>query len=347
MLFLLYERSLNLLLGLLMLEQKEPTTIDESDPFPDSIRANSLGSPAPMNGLNTGALILDKQKRVVAGNTWLQAERRKPLHQVIPTDFTRLVHQNGERLARCVYVYAQDAREWGLPSVLSPAIERPVLSLHPPHHCHAVLDQQVTISSLQNDGRQYCLIQVVDMSIVVSRERMLRQKAEDARAADRALEKANAALLELATRDGLTGIANRRCFGATSPSSGTEASTTAQYHHDQYRPFQAVERQVRSSGGRRMPPAGRSCSQRSDHLPHRSDRSIRGRRIRRSVAERLRAAAQSLEGNSQTPACTISVGVAMCQPSPTGNALQRLQHADAALYHAKEGGRNRVVAAAA
>ena len=57
-------------------------------------------------------------------------------------------------------------------------------------------------------------------------------------------------------------------------------------------------------------------------------------------AEHLRAAVQSLEFPDQ-PGLDISISVGLATPPPGGHLRSWLEAADAALYRAKHGGRNR------
>ena len=63
-------------------------------------------------------------------------------------------------------------------------------------------------------------------------------------------------------------------------------------------------------------------------------------------AERLRAAVEGLAlphpGSGVSPFVTVSLGVAWARPVPSGEWRDALAAADAALYRAKQGGRNRV-----
>jgi len=64
------------------------------------------------------------------------------------------------------------------------------------------------------------------------------------------------------------------------------------------------------------------------------------------MAERLRAACEALAiphlASPVSPVVTISLGVASCVPSAESSAEFLIAQADAALYRAKEAGRNRV-----
>lgn len=64
----------------------------------------------------------------------------------------------------------------------------------------------------------------------------------------------------------------------------------------------------------------------------------------RALAERLRAAVERGIEGSPLPVVTISIGLAQFRPGDDGDSL--LARADAALYEAKQGGRNRVRRAA-
>ena len=77
------------------------------------------------------------------------------------------------------------------------------------------------------------------------------------------LRVANAHLEALARHDSLSGLANRRSFdaearGRMAPERATEDAACAD--HDRYRPFQDVQRPLRSPGGRRLSARGRCCA---------------------------------------------------------------------------------------
>jgi diguanylate cyclase (GGDEF)-like protein len=67
----------------------------------------------------------------------------------------------------------------------------------------------------------------------------------------------------------------------------------------------------------------------------------------RSLPEQLRQQiielAISHEGSHVAPMITVSVGVALADPSSGRSLTGAIQAADEALYEAKQGGRNRVV----
>ncbi len=67
-----------------------------------------------------------------------------------------------------------------------------------------------------------------------------------------------------------------------------------------------------------------------------------------AIAEEIRRAVErvSIEHEGQKAGVTISLGVAVGVPVPSGNPIPLLSKADQALYQAKESGRNRVAVAA-
>jgi diguanylate cyclase (GGDEF)-like protein len=58
------------------------------------------------------------------------------------------------------------------------------------------------------------------------------------------------------------------------------------------------------------------------------------------IAERIRSLISELVVEDRQ--VTVSIGVASCPPLEPGDPLTLVRFADAALYRAKEGGRNRV-----
>jgi diguanylate cyclase (GGDEF)-like protein len=171
-------------------------------------------------------------------------------------------------------------------------------------------------------------------------------------------KKAQIALEQLATRDGLTGLANRRCFDITLLAEWQRALRQQQplsllmvdvdnfkQYNDAYghlggdeclqRIANAVASEMRANdlvaryGGEEF----------AVILPN---QSLKGAAI---VAERIRCRVEQLHLPNLGTAkqfVTVSIGAATALPSPENESSQLVATADAALYRAKHMGRNRI-----
>jgi diguanylate cyclase (GGDEF)-like protein len=171
-------------------------------------------------------------------------------------------------------------------------------------------------------------------------------------------KKAQIALEQLATRDGLTGLANRRCFDLTLLAEWQRALRQQQplsllmvdvdnfkQYNDAYghlggdeclqRIANAVASEMRANdlvaryGGEEF----------AVILPN---QSLKGAAI---VAERIRCRVEQLHLPNLGTAkqfVTVSIGAATALPSPENESSQLVATADAALYRAKHMGRNRI-----
>jgi diguanylate cyclase (GGDEF)-like protein/PAS domain S-box-containing protein len=171
-------------------------------------------------------------------------------------------------------------------------------------------------------------------------------------------KRAQVALEQLATRDGLTGLANRRCFDDTLHGEWQRALRQQQplsllmvdvdnfkQYNDGYghlggdeclqRIATAVANEMRANdlvaryGGEEF----------AVILPN---QSLKGAAI---VAERIRCRVEQLHLpnlGSQPHMVTVSIGAATALPSPDTDPSQLVATADSALYRAKHMGRNRI-----
>ncbi len=173
------------------------------------------------------------------------------------------------------------------------------------------------------------------------------------------LRLANAKLTVLASRDGLTGIANRRAFDERCADEWNRAVRShqplglAMIDIDHFKQFNDLYGHLAGDGCLRAVATSLArVVQRPEDLvarfggeefalllPHTSDSGTR------AVAEALRSAVLDLEiihRGSPWSRVTVSIGFATVTPAP-GELLAGLVHrADAALYRAKHLGRNRV-----
>ena len=228
------------------------------------------------------------------------------------------------------------------------------------------------IEALMNRAERSAIVQVSDFSIfetAVVLEGQVRQRTEELQAAlreneriNRALEEANRRLAVLSTTDALTGVANRRRFAEVLAAEWGRAQRSDaclgavmvdidrfKLYNDRYGHLAGdacLRRVAATLAANVRGPADVVARYGGEEfaaiLP-----GARGEDAQK-VGERLRAAVVLLaEPHDGTPLgiVTISVGTASTVPAPDVSPDRLLESADAALYRAKERGRNRVVGA--
>lgn len=169
---------------------------------------------------------------------------------------------------------------------------------------------------------------------------------------------AQIALEQLATRDGLTGLANRRCFDDTLRAEWARAQRQHQplsllmVDVDNFKAYNDAHGHLGGDECLKRIATAVASEMRANDLVARyggeefavilPNQSLKGAAI---VAERIRCRVERLEvPNFLAPIqhVTVSIGAATALPSPDTNASQLVAIADAALYRAKHMGRNRI-----
>lgn len=225
------------------------------------------------------------------------------------------------------------------------------------------------IEALMNRAERSATVQVSDFSVFESAivlEGQVRQRTEELHAAlqeneriNRALEEANRRLEVLSTTDPLTGLANRRRFAEVLAAEWGRAQRSDvplgavmvdidhfKLYNDRYGHLAGdacLKRVAATLAANVRGPADVVAryggEEFSTILPGAGIADVL------KVGERLRAAVADLgEPHLGMPIglVTISVGTASTFPAPEGNPDLLLLAADAALYRAKDQGRNRV-----
>lgn len=168
---------------------------------------------------------------------------------------------------------------------------------------------------------------------------------------------AQAALEQLATRDGLTGLANRRCFDDTLEAEWARALRQMQplsllmVDVDNFKAYNDAHGHLGGDECLKRVARAVASEMRANDLVARyggeefavvlPNQSLKGAAI---VAERIRSRVEQL----QLPCCfaaghvTVSIGAATAIAGPDNHANQLVAIADAALYRAKHLGRNRI-----
>jgi diguanylate cyclase (GGDEF)-like protein/PAS domain S-box-containing protein len=169
---------------------------------------------------------------------------------------------------------------------------------------------------------------------------------------------AQAALEQLATRDGLTGLANRRCFDETLHAEWARAARQRQplsllmVDVDNFKAYNDANGHLGGDECLKRIAAAVAGEMRANDLVARyggeefavilPNQSLKGAA---SVAERIRTRVEQLQvTNRLEPGrrVTVSIGAATAIAAPDNSASDLVATADAALYRAKHMGRNRI-----
>ena len=166
-------------------------------------------------------------------------------------------------------------------------------------------------------------------------------------------KQAQVALQQLATRDGLTGLANRRCFDDTLHAEWNRAMRAQQplsllmVDVDNFKAYNDANGHLGGDECLKRIAEAVACEMRANDLVARyggeefavilPNQSLKGAAI---VAERIRCRVERLQAPARR--VTVSIGAATAVVSDEHTASELVAIADAALYRAKHLGRNRI-----
>ncbi|MGH8853844.1 MAG: sensor domain-containing diguanylate cyclase [Telluria sp.] len=168
---------------------------------------------------------------------------------------------------------------------------------------------------------------------------------------------AQVALEQLATRDGLTGLANRRCFDDTLHAEWARALrqqlplSLLMVDVDNFKAYNDANGHLGGDECLKRVARAVASEMRANDLVARyggeefavilPNQSLKGAAI---VAERIRSRVEQLQLPSTSPTrhVTVSIGAATAHAGPDSSASELVATADAALYRAKHMGRNRI-----
>ena len=152
-----------------------------------------------IDNLEVGVIIINAERRVVRWNHWLATRN---CHSAEQADGQLLFELLPEIIGTRLEMAIDQAIRNRMPSLLSPALHGTLLPLYQnaeDRQRNRRMHQLIHVIPITDAPRQAaCLIQISDMSATVSRERVLRQQAENLR--------------RNSFVDPLTGIFNRRKF---------------------------------------------------------------------------------------------------------------------------------------
>jgi diguanylate cyclase (GGDEF)-like protein/PAS domain S-box-containing protein len=312
---------------------------------PDRLRA-------AFDGLTEGVALLDTRGRVVLANTALRemaAAQADKMH--------------GRELADAAQLkLAQPAATLPWEDVLRTAQVVRGVAVHigageqrrsGVMNCSPITDPQGNVRG--------CLATVGDVTQIERSNGELRAAMAELERSRAQIEAQNQELIKLATRDSLTGLLNRRAFFDTArnivarnaKSGGYVAVLMLDVDHfksvnDKYghavgdHVLQGVARQLTESLREQDLVARYGGEEFCVLIEGMNELDAYGRaeRVRRTI--QFQAGRKLLDGRDLV--VTVSIGVCGCPPGP-GDLNELLKRADAALYEAKRGGRNRVVLA--
>ena len=302
--------------------------------------------PRTLDLLNGGMVVLDAAHRIVLWNRWMAARSGYAARRVQGRSLFEVFPElRGARVETAVLAALGAGVAANLPQGQEPA---PFPLREAGSFDGARIDQAVSVTPFTEEGERYCLIEVRDVSGTVDRERQLREHAETLRARSYV--------------DGLTGIANRRYFDvaldrelrragrAGSPLSlllmdidSFKAYNDHFGHQQGDACLTAVAQALAAMLKRPADVAARYGGEEfAAILPDTTleQACAHANAIREHVAALALAQAPA----AVHPVITLSIGVASFDKARLSDAAALIAAADRALYAAKRGGRDRVVA---
>ncbi|MGZ5011126.1 MAG: GGDEF domain-containing protein [Methylobacter sp.] len=297
------------------------------------------------NALNLGLIVVDADGKVLLWNNWIarhsDINEADALNRQFEQVFTEPVPPSFLTALRNTLAYR-------LPVVLSTALHRTPLPLYNASETNqrqTRMYQSITIAPIQSQlNEACCLIQVADSSTSIKREKILRSHSE--------------MLKKEATTDGLTDICNRRFFDAHYEIAVADAKRQKyplsifmididffKSYNDHYghiagdKIIKRVAKTLKSQLSRATDIIARYGGEEFVLItPHLNQKTAE------QFAEKLRNAVFNLAiphtGSLHFERITISIGLCTGIPKINDNMLNQ---ADAALYQAKQKGRNKYI----
>ena len=314
-------------------------------PAPMQPKAKRFDMEDISNALNLGLIVVDAEGKVLLWNNWIakysNIKEADALNRPLEQDFS-------EPVSSAFLAALKNTLEYRLPVVLSTALHRTPLPLYSAFEStrqQARMYQSITITPIHSQlNEPCCLIQVTDSSTSIKREKILRSHSE--------------LLKKEAITDSLTDICNRRFFDAHYEIAVADARrqkhplSVFMIDIDFFKPYNdyyghiagdhaikqvadALKAQLSRATDIVARYGGEEFVLVMPHLPQ---------QVAEQIAEKLRSAVFNLAiphiNSSPFHRVTISIGLCTGIPERDDNLLNK---ADAALYQAKQKGRNRYI----
>lgn len=163
------------------------------------VNSNPISLESILSSINMGLIVVDSDENILLWNDWIV--KHSDITDALAPD-TKITTAFKEAPSAAFMSTLRNALTYGLPAVLSNALHRSPLALYSPSDIETEkvrMHQSIAITPLPKaHGKSCCLIQITDSSTSIKREKMLRSHSE--------------ILKRDATTDSLTGIYNRRFF---------------------------------------------------------------------------------------------------------------------------------------
>ncbi|TWI62113.1 PAS domain S-box-containing protein/diguanylate cyclase (GGDEF)-like protein [Pseudoduganella lurida] len=311
-----------------------------------------------LEAVGAGIIIVDDAHNVVLWNKWMDRHAGRTAQEAIGANLFDLMPElRGGRVEAAVAAALTNH----FSSLLSPTLNRAPFPLYPNAAARARnqhderLQQAIAVTPLAlpgaaPDAPRYCMIQLNDVSMAASREKLLREQTE---------------LLRMQSfSDGLTGVANRRAFDVAIDREVRRAKRNGgvvsllMIDIDYFKPYNDHYGHQQGDQCLMLVAATlQALLQRSvDMLARYGGEEFavilpdNDARQARTIAEALhaRVLAQQIPhafARGELKMITVSIGVATLPPGEPSDPARLIGAADGALYAAKRQGRNRVEAA--